>query len=65
MEETILSCNSEDADRLADLLLGVKTGDVVITNVTKAAGNLVEISFEWRRVEIAQKGDEVAPQNRL
>lgn len=65
MEETILSCNSEDADRLADLLLGVKTGDVVITNVTKAAGNLVEISFEWRKVEIAQKGDEVAPQNRL
>ncbi|MFB0504937.1 MAG: hypothetical protein ACETWE_14055 [Candidatus Bathyarchaeia archaeon] len=65
MEETILSCNSEDADRLADLLLGVKTGNVVITNVTKAAGNLVEISFEWRRLEIGQKGDEVVPQNRL
>jgi hypothetical protein len=45
---TILSCSSKDADTLVDLLLKVKKGDLAINDVTKAAGNLVEIRFERR-----------------
>jgi hypothetical protein len=46
LTDDFLTCCTEEADELVDLLLKVKNGDLMIKNVTKAAGNLVEIKFQ-------------------
>jgi len=37
---------TKEADKLVDLLRKVKNGDVLIDDVTKVAGNVVEVSYE-------------------
>ena len=43
--DDFLTCCTEEADELVDLLLKVKNGDLRIIDVVKLAGNLIEIKF--------------------
>ena len=45
LRDDFLTCCTEEADELVDLLVKVKSGDLIITDVTKLAGNLIEISM--------------------
>ena len=40
-----LTCCTEEADKLVDLLLKVKNGEIRIIDVTKLAGNIIEQKF--------------------
>jgi len=46
LEETFFILTTKEADKLVDLLRKVKNGDVLIDDVTKVAGNVVEISYK-------------------
>ena len=41
LAKDVLTCCTEEADELVNLLLHVMNGDVVITNVTKIAGKIL------------------------
>jgi len=43
--DDFLTCCTEEADELVDLLLKVKNGDLMIIDVVRLAGNLIEIKF--------------------
>ena len=46
LTDDFLTCCTEEADELVDMLLKVKNGDLMIIDVTKLAGNLIEIKFQ-------------------
>jgi len=46
LTDDVLTCCTEEADELINLLLKVKHGDLMITTVTKLASNLVEIKCQ-------------------
>ena len=43
--DDFLTCCTEEADELVDLLLKVKNGDLMIIEVVRLAGNFIEIQF--------------------